>query len=328
MKSFLSFRPYKTTRSGVALLLVIWAVAIMSITVLGIVRLIEFNLDDESSRNIEFRARQLAESGLSVGLHPDIKPGDPLLQQTFGPNESFTVTIQAETSKININKVLLEQAATAEEQFSQSNILVDLFASWEVPAMTALSIIACLKDWVDSDSLKNINGAEAPDYQARGLPVEPTNRPFTSVDEMEFVMGIEELNAYNPNWKEAFTVFGDGKIDVNEAPADVLALIFDLPQEQIDSFIRLRLGPDQTPHTKDDLRFNNIEELKSVLYIPTNPPQKYQQILNRITFNSTVWRIESEGIVNNNSKRILLIAQREQRPPVWLAWKEWPISKR
>jgi type II secretory pathway component PulK len=315
-----------SNRRGVALLLVIWAVAIMSITVLGVVRLIEFNLDDEASRNIEFRARQLAESGLAIGLHPDVKPGDPVLNQSPAPNESIAVTIAAETGKININKVLLEEASTAEQQFAQNNILIDLFGSWGVPAMTALALIDCLKDWVDADSLKRINGAEAADYEARGLPVKPTNRPFTNIDEMEYVMGIDILNDYNPNWKDSFTVYGDGKIDVNEATAEVLALLLGTTEEQIESFIRLRLGPDQKPNTQDDLRFKNIEELKTVLFIPTTPPEKYQQIINRITFNSTIWRIESQGIINNHIKRILLIAQREQRPPQWLSWKEWPIT--
>jgi general secretion pathway protein K len=311
---------------GVALLLVIWAVAIMTITVLGVVRLIEFNLDDEASRNIEFRARQLAESGLAIGLHPDVKPGDPILEQTLSPTESISVAIVAETGKININKVLLEEAQTAEQQFAQNNILTDLFGSWGVPAMTSLAIIDCLKDWVDPDSLKRINGAEAPDYETRGLPVKPTNRPFTSVDEMAYVIGMDVIATYNPNWKDAFTVHGDGKIDVNEATVDILAPLLGIPEEQLESFIRLRLGPDQEPNTEDDLRFNNIEELKSVLYIPTTPPEKYQQIISRITFNSTVWRIESKGIVNNHVKRIILIAQREQRPPQWLSWKEYPIT--
>lgn len=80
-----------------------------------------------------------------------------------------------------------------------------------------------LADYVDADSLKRLNGAEAFDYRAAGLP-EPRNAVLLSREELWRVLGWREVRA---TWQaagcdSAVTVHGDGFVNRNTAPLRVL----------------------------------------------------------------------------------------------------------
>ncbi len=57
-------------------------------------------------------------------------------------------------------------------------------------ADTAARFVDVIGDWKDTDDLRRPNGAEAPEYQAAGLPYKPTNGFFESVAELQRVLGM------------------------------------------------------------------------------------------------------------------------------------------
>lgn len=66
---------------GSALMIMIWALLLMSMVVMGLTQYLNFSAQESVIDASEFRALHLAESGLTVGLHPDTRRGDIVLKQ-------------------------------------------------------------------------------------------------------------------------------------------------------------------------------------------------------------------------------------------------------
>lgn len=87
----------------------------------------------------------------------------------------------------------------------------------------APALADAMADYVDTDSLKRLNGAEAFDYRGIGLQ-EPRNAPLLSREEMWRVAGFPALRA---SWRGAgcdalITVRGEGFFNRNTAPLELL----------------------------------------------------------------------------------------------------------
>lgn len=75
-------------------------------------------------------------------------------------------------------------------------------------------------DYRDADDLRHPRGAEAETYRVAGASTRPRNAPFDDVDELRAVYGMSAL--LTSRLAGRLTVAGDGRINVNAAPASVL----------------------------------------------------------------------------------------------------------
>jgi general secretion pathway protein K len=298
---------------GTALLLVLWAVAILSFAVLWVADLVNIELSFGSAEAKGMAARQIALSGVALGLHPQVERDDyALLDREIRPGERLRVRVRGEGARLNINESLAAR---------DTLVLKNLFVIWGLPPDAADVLIDRLTDWIDDDIGRQLNGAEESEYEALGIPDAPANRPFRSVAEMGRVLGMEDLAALNPNWREAFTIFGDGKIDVNEAGPDVLQSVTGLTPEMTADIIRARSGPDGVEGTEDDLRFESVDQLKGWLTASSYPAD---QVAARLTTESTVKRIDSRGIVGDLERVISVVAESGEggQASNFLLWEE------
>jgi len=298
---------------GTALLLVLWAVAILSFAVLWVADLVNIELSFGSAEAKGMAARQIALSGVALGLHPQVKRDDyELLDREIRPGERLRVRIRGEGARLNINESLAAR---------DTLVLKNLFVLWGLSPDAADVLIDRLTDWIDDDIGRQLNGAEESDYEALGILDAPSNRPFRSVAEMGRVLGMEDLAAVNPNWRDAFTIFGDGKIDINEAGPDVLQAVTGLTPEMTADVIRARAGPDSVEGTEDDLRFESVDQLKGWLTASSYPAD---QVAARLTTESTVKRIDSRGIVGDLERVISVVAESGEggQASNFLLWEE------
>lgn len=103
-----------------------------------------------------------------------------------------------------------------------------------------------LADYVDSDDLVRINGAEATEYRFLGLDP-PPNRLLESVYELKGVLGWSELDSL---WEDQ-DLFGEislrwaGKPSPGAAPRGILERMPGATPELVDGFIALRHGGDE-----------------------------------------------------------------------------------
>jgi len=293
-----------------ALILVLWAVSLMSLAVLGVVEFADLGFQESATRAKDFRALQLAESGVALGVHPQVRKTDSILQQDLGSGESLAVKLKSEGARLNINYILANK---------QQQELFDLFQLWGVSSDDATHAVECLQDWVDADSEKRLNGAEQPDYAAIGHPDYPPNRPFQSVDEMELVIGMDAVIKAKPDWKDSFTVWSDGKLDLNEASAELIQVVCNVGSEQAENLVKRRLGSDGLPDTDDDYTFTSMGDVRSTLGVPESV---FKNVENRVTLHSNYRRIESTGSLGTYSKTLVVVVRLNSNPIRYLAWIE------
>lgn len=306
-------KPPPAAARGAALLLVLWAIAVLSFAVLWVADLVGLELESGAAGAKRLAARQIALSGVAFGLHPQVTREDvALLNQDLDDGGKLRVRIRGEGARFNINALLAEQDRIT---------LKNLFILWGLSNDEADVLFDRLTDWVDDDPGRELNGAERADYEAMGIVDAPADRPFRSVDEMGRVMGMEVLAERNPGWREAFTVFGDGRIDVNEAGPDVLQAVTGLTPEMVGDILRLRRGGDEIEPSEDDVRFESVEQLGGWLQTSPLPPDR---VTARLTTESAVKRIDSRGLVDDCEVLISVVTAAGDggQPTEYLLWEE------
>jgi type II secretory pathway component PulK len=306
-------KPPPAAARGAALLLVLWAIAVLSFAVLWVADLVGVELESGAAGAKRLAARQIALSGVALGLHPQVTREDvALLNQDLDDGGKLRVRIRGEGARFNINALLAEQDRIT---------LKNLFILWGLSNDEADVLFDRLTDWVDDDAGRELNGAERADYEAMGIVDAPADRPFRSVDEMGRVMGMEVLAERNPGWREAFTVFGDGRIDVNEAGPDVLQAVTGLTPEMVGDILRLRRGGDEIEPSEDDVRFESVEQLGGWLQTSPLPPDR---VTARLTTESAVKRIDSRGLVDDCEVLISVVTAAGDggQPTEYLLWEE------
>jgi type II secretory pathway component PulK len=284
--------------SGAALLLVLWAITVISFAVLWAANVVNLELETTISDSAGLRARQIAVSGVALGLHPQVKREDTeLLNRDFGAGERMEVRIRGEGARFNINQLIQQQDRIT---------MLNLLTLWGLTPDEANALIDKWKDWTDEDEFRTgFGGAERGDYEALGIANAPANRPFRSVSEMARVLGMEQVATLKPDWADSFTIFGDGKIDVNEADAAVLQAATGIVPEMVEGILQQRRGPDGIEPSEDDFRFEDVSQLAGWLAGSMLPSE---QILAKLSTESSVKRIDSRGIVGERSRLISVVA--------------------
>jgi type II secretory pathway component PulK len=288
----------RSTTSGAALLLVLWAITVISFAVLWAANVVNLELETTISDSAGLRARQIAVSGVALGVHPQVKREDTeLLNRDFGAGERMEVRIRGEGARFNINQLIQQQDRIT---------MLNLLTLWGLTPDEANALIDKWKDWTDEDEFRTgFGGAERGDYEALGIANAPANRPFRSVSEMARVLGMEQVATLKPDWADSFTIFGDGKIDVNEADAAVLQAATGIVPEMVEGILQQRRGPDGIEPSEDDFRFEDVSQLAGWLAGSMLPSE---QILAKLSTESSVKRIDSRGIVGERSRLISVVA--------------------
>jgi type II secretory pathway component PulK len=240
---------------GAALALVLWAVFVLSTVLIVTLGLVDFDLDLESLASKRFLARQAALTGLALASHPKIVRGDPLLWQKLPDGRTLEVDILSEDARLHINGVLGRGDAAA---------LARLFRFWGVSETDAAMAADSLKDWVDGDEFRGLNGAERGDLPDGTPYSRPENRPFQTVAEMRFVRGMDAVAAAKPDWEQFFSVHSSGSLDLRDAPKDFLQVFGLLDARQAEDLVTYRNGPDGKPGSPDDPKWTSAEALGAI----------------------------------------------------------------
>ena len=262
------------------------------------------------------------------------------LQEDWADNETIATLL----TEIPFDEGALELKITDELSKIQINALVDFpegrnmnnsqqelwsrFASGLLTAMESLegekgkakgdkeedidpiTIISCLKDWMDSgddDAITGLNGAETDYYESLDPPYACKNGPFDHLSELRLVKGITpELFAgvgEAAGLGQYVTVYGaeeaanekfkfPGKININTAELPVLSAL--LPIENADFaplLIAYREATSGTLYTNDVTKLgwhNNVPGLAGVQIDP-----------NLISVSSQIFRITASASLNN-----------------------------
>lgn len=396
-------------RSGSALIIAIWTVALLSILVLSFS--FDAILEGRIATFVRHRQRvnyltqsgtaiaemllekQLKVSATSVATAEEDRWKAPALRIKRGQTAIIDeplgdgiihVEIIPEQSRWNINKLCnsAQGGGSANKKSGQSGqplgqydlVWEQIFKTAGLPEEMIPDLIDCWNDWTDLDSnISGRNGAENEYYKLEEdpktneprIPYTARNGPIDTIDELRLIKGfvpaILDGGVLNPEEKrpdqqivvrgikELFTTYGDGKINVNAAPREVLMTIPDMDEITAGAIIEEREGrgiggmgtkssatsgtsskksttsskssttsTTGSPDEEEDFSFKSVGDFMSrIPGIPTS-------IQQFVTVNSSVFRLNIEGRSAGISHRIEAIAELNGEKVRYLRWREDP----
>ncbi len=334
-------------RRGSSLLLVMWLIGMMMMLIHSANVVVSQDLTMTMAQKQAFRARQLAEMGINIAMNPVVKEFDfgllnqgpgvadavllPLTQK-LEDGEMVSVKIKGEGGRQNINFLLQQGEASR-------TFLTKWFTIWGMSNDQAAVLFDCLVDWVDADSSNLTHGLEKNDYvdmYGENTPY-PFNRPFYDLDEMTLVPGFDEITALLPDWRDFFTIYSAGKIDLNEAEAKVIASAAlavkgtsdparDYPDLLVEAqeLVTDRWGSDGIEETEDDIKLQSAEEMNAALEgLGLDPADSMVSAVFGV--NDQTVHIESVATVGEYRKRVVLIVRNRNGTPQILTREEVPL---
>ncbi len=158
-------------------------------------------------------------------------------------NARCQVSLEDEQRKLNLN--------TADDQ-----ALTRLFSALGVA--DARDLAACVVDWRDPDevTLTPSAGAESNAYLSGKYPYRAKNAPFETLEELALVKGV--TSAVFERVRPYVTVYGDGRINFNTAPREVLYAA-GVDEATADLIVSVRQGDDEKLGTPDDRAFESLD---------------------------------------------------------------------
>lgn len=294
---------------AIALPMVLWCIAFLAGLVVLTGGLVRGWIESESLAERKFVARQMALSGIALGLNPVVENGSPLLRKGNKNTEGYEVKITNESARLNPNFWI---------QSGNRVIFNRLFANWGASLAEAEAAIDSLQDWIDGDDLVLLKGAERGDYERAGRPGYPANRPLKHIREMESAMNLAPLLAAKQGWQEDFTIWYSGKISIQHATEPILTALVELTPNQCQSLIEMRAGRDGVENTADDQKLQSIEAVAD--FLGAGGKQR-AALLEFFDTSGDLRRIESTGWCGAISHKIVVIAPTGS-PGQIMSWEE------
>lgn len=300
----------KSLHFGFALPLVLWCLAFVGGLVVLAAGLVGRWIDDESHAEQKFVARQMALSGIAIGMNPTIQKGDPLLRQGSRDVEGYEVSLSHESGRIN--------PVFAIHRGYRSAMLTELFTEWSGDPKLGDAASASILDWMDPDDNVWLNGAERGEYERVGKPGFPANSLLLSVREMESILNLGPILASVDGWQDFFTILYYQKINIHHVAEPILTSLAKLTPLQCRAFMEIKEGLDGIPDTADDIKFGSMNEVADL--IGATPLQR-KTLNDLFDTNGDMRRIESTGWCNGVRHKIVVVVAGGGSNQL-LAWEE------
>lgn len=220
--------------------------------------------------------------------------------------------LQDEESKININ--------TADENALTMLLNLTTNLSRKEAGELAYSIV----DWRDSDSFFQHPqyGAEDSDYRGQRYSYESKDSDFEVVDELLLVKNMNK--EIFDKIKDFVTVYGDGSVNINTAPKQVL-LALGIRSYVVNNILFFRKGGDLIAGTGDDDIFIQPSTIVSRLsQVFDMSPSEIASLSNLVSVGQFVTKSENFMIRSTSKLRhkddvttIVAVADREGKVKYW-----------
>lgn len=317
-----------SNRRGIALVLVLLVVSIITAVTLQLNRDTRLEVYEAANLSDGIRLRYVAESGFQAAeaiLLADKNSYDALTEawantrmlslksEDFFENGAFSIAIEDEGGKINVNRLISGNAYNPQVK----DMLLRLLAGgdFRMEQRRAEELVDAIKDWIDADAEVTGAGAEAGYYAALERPYSVKNAPLDCIEELLMIKGVTRELFYgtgkSPGLAQCLTVAGDGLINVNTAPKPVLgALAAEMTAGLADKFDEYRR--DAKNDLANPLWYRKVSGA-SGLNIPAGT----------IAVKSDHFLISSVGLQGRMATRVAGVVKREtdRRKVRLLSWK-------
>jgi general secretion pathway protein K len=329
--------------SGAALMAVFWIIAMLTLMIFTTIVLVRGDVELVTTQKKAFRATLVAEKGINIGANPQVQKIDQhLLHGVTAEGDRWDVKIKGEGGQFNINRLI--QNAKNDSAGEGRNFLETLLTAMGMADNDRRGwVIDNLINWTDQDDEPDgdADTYEKLQYEEEGFLNYPFNRPFYNLDEVLLVRGMNELPGLCPNWRDYFTIYSGGMLDVNEASAELLAVASLSNPAEAQRFaddrilaqtegkivpviedarevVELRWGKDNIEDTEDD-------EKLDVQTVAASLNMDDELASARLTNTDQTTRIESTATVGDFRKRIVVIVRQRSTNPQILMREEVPL---
>lgn len=198
------------TQRGVALIIVLWLVSLLTIMGLSHARNvhIESRLVENQINQVESRA--LTEAGVYHAIFQ--------LISASGSTRQYRNLQQVEFESGRVNVSIQDATGLFDLNTGPASILEQILEHAGVASSKRLALVDAVLDWRDADDFRHVNGAEKSDYRLAGLSWEPRNARFLAVEELRYVLGMTD-EIYKKVSPYLTIHSSKNMVDINHAPA-------------------------------------------------------------------------------------------------------------
>lgn len=287
-----------TDARGMALLLVMWALFIMSFAIIGLLALLKVDIGNAAGMERVGVASSLAFSGITMGRNNSFPADGHLERQNFPDGGSISVSAISENGKLNVNHLL---------RAGDRDTMRGLFKIWGLNDVEADTVLDCMLDYVEPGNTRRLNGAKAPQYRDVGRPA-PPGRLFRSIDEMASVLHFDLVSKRKENWREYFTIYGDGTLDLKAASPEVIRAF-------------CRVGDSSARAVNQGAAgYSDMDAVRLAMGFTS---KEFEGLRNQVSLGGSVRRIRATGTFANTHRTIEAIYQNDGFKPTILEWREW-----
>ena len=237
---------------GLALLMVLWVLAVLSVLVLSFAYMARTEVYSTISFRDGMEKKFLAEAGIERGImelfyrsanknQMSAIEGSEIVRidgrQYDGElgESKYSFSIADESGKININ------ALTDANGIILNSLIVNL----GLPGETANTIVDSILDWKDADNLRRLNGAEDEYYQSLPVPYKAKNDKLDTLEELLLVRGVTPEILFGSGNSRGLinflTVYSKGPaINLNAAAKEVLMALPNMTSSMADRIVEFR----------------------------------------------------------------------------------------
>lgn len=302
---------------GIALITVILIIVILLAVVIELNRSSRADIYDAANLSDSIKLAYIAKSGFyGAAALLNNAPNDydtlrddwanmqtvSLQSNTLFPEGYFIARIEDEAGKVPLNKLV--NGEEYNEDIREMLIRLLSQPEFDLDPKKIDEIVDSIKDWIDIDDNTSSYGAESGYYSSLDSPYKAKNAPFDCIEELLMVKGITKEIFYGtkdkPSLANFVTTDSDGLININTAPKIVLRSLHDA------------ISPDLAA-SLDEYRAKEGSDLSGNQWYKNVPGMEAIIIKQElITVKSNYFKIISTGKMNNMSKTINGIVQKQQ----------------
>ncbi len=274
-----------------------------------LLRLVLATDGDADNLSDEERAEMVASGGLTAEQREESREDSgPMRRNFLDFDGDFSASVQDENRRIYVGSF----NATTVSELLQTPSGAEIYAMLgreeyqdylRDQNIVREELIGNLADWTDPDDVRIYQGGrETALYERLEDPYRPKNAPFDTREEIRLVEGWH-LDGVWERVGHHLTVYGDGKININTAPIEVmfgLLMAFadgmntdSYVEPYHDELMRLR----GLPLAEGGLHFQSAKQFPQVMASLGLPLR--EEVVNAITTESYIFRITSAGEVGS-----------------------------
>ncbi len=315
-------------------------IAVLLIIAVLVAIIVEFNYESRLKLHLSdnFRhaskALNYAEAGLAIAM-ATLKQNDNILyDERFSPLFSgavqipvesgyCTILVNEESGKININALKTSGGKIVRQRVDQMLKLIDLLNyQYQEQSPISYSLIPAIIDWADYDDevtflpfIKRENeGVENDYYEDLMDPYSCKNAPFDILNELLLVKGMtteifhgragDESKNIEPvdGIRRFLTIYGDGKININEASPMVIQSLSDM--------MSFGLMQNIIIERRKSKRYGSVGQLQNV---PGMTPQVYESIRELITVKpkGRYYNVTVTGVAGQFVRKVQIVLRKD-----------------